>query len=237
MFLLKNNIRREIKFKIFIKDISKFYSWLYNSSFKKKYNKRGVNSLYYDTINLDFANDNISGQSNRIKIRARWYTENNGNFLNEFSNNKFFRFEIKRKKNNYSDKICSTNKFSDRKNSVIEQRAFLKKELKNELIKFSELSHLILNDIVFVGYNREYFGHTFSENIRLTIDKDLSCLICSKIPNSKNTKIANNFIIVELKFKQENENLVKNILKTFPFRQIRSSKYLYAISKYYRLSY
>jgi hypothetical protein len=36
MFLLKNNIRREIKFKIFIKDIGKFYSWLYNSSFKKK---------------------------------------------------------------------------------------------------------------------------------------------------------------------------------------------------------
>ena len=98
MFLLKNNIRREIKFKIFIKDIGKFYSWLYNSPFKKKYNNRGVNSLYYDTINLDFANDNISGQSNRIKIRARWYTENNGNFLNEFSNNKFFRFEIKRKK-------------------------------------------------------------------------------------------------------------------------------------------
>ena len=39
------------------------------------------------------------GQSNRIKIRARWYTENNENFLNEFSNSKLFRFEIKRKKN------------------------------------------------------------------------------------------------------------------------------------------
>ena len=69
MFSLKNSVRREIKFKIFIKDIGKFYSWLYNSPFKKKYDNRGVNSLYYDTINLDFANDNISGISNRIKIR------------------------------------------------------------------------------------------------------------------------------------------------------------------------
>jgi hypothetical protein len=237
MFLLNNNIRREIKFKIFIKDLGKFYSWLYNSPFKRKYDNRGVNSLYYDTINLDFANDNISGQSNRIKIRTRWYTENNENFLNNFSNNDFFRFEIKRKKNNYSDKILFSKKFSDKKRSIFEQRVFLKKELKNELSKFSELSHLILNDIVFVSYNREYFEHTFSENIRITIDKDLACLICSKIPNSKNTKIANNFIIVELKFKQENESLVKNILKNFPFRQIRSSKYLYAISKYYRFSY
>ena len=237
MFLLKNNIRREIKFKVFIKDIGKFYSWLYNSPFKKKYNNRGVNSLYYDTINFDFANDNISGQSNRLKIRARWYTVNNESFLNGFSSSKFFRLEIKRKKNNYSDKIFFSKKSSNKKSSIIEQRIFLKKELKNELSKISELSHLILNDIIFVGYNREYFEHTFTENIRLTIDKDLSCLNCSKILNPNNTRISNNFIIVELKFKQENENIVKNILKSFPFRQTRDSKYLYAISKYHRFSY
>ena len=236
MFSLKNSVRREIKFKIFIKDIGIFYSWLYNSPFKKKYDNRGVNSLYYDTINLDFANDNISGISNRIKIRTRWYTKNDENFLNEFCKNKYFRFEIKRKKNNYSDKIFLPKQYTT-KNSVIEQRIFLKKELKNELSKFSELSHLILKDTVFVGYNREYFEHIFFENVRLTIDKNLSCLLCSKVPNIENTKISNNFIIVELKFDEKNENLVKQILEAFPFRQIRSSKYLYAISKYYRLSY
>ena len=58
MFLLKNSVRRELKYKIFIKDIGKFYSWLYNSPFKRKYDNCNVNSLYYDTINLDFANDN-----------------------------------------------------------------------------------------------------------------------------------------------------------------------------------
>jgi hypothetical protein len=237
MFFLKNSVRREIKFKIFIKDIGKFYSWLYNSPFKRKYENRSVNSLYYDTLNLDFANDNISGQSSRIKIRTRWYTKNNENFLDEFCKSKYFRFEIKRKKNNYSDKIFFPKQYSEIKNSAIDQRTFLKKELNNEICKFSELSHLILKDTMFVGYNREYYEHTSLEHVRLTIDKDLSCLICSKIPNSKNTKISNNFIIVEIKFNQKNENLLKNILKKFPFRQIRSSKYLYAISKYYRLSY
>ncbi len=237
MFLLKNSVRRELKYKIFIKDIGKFYSWLYNSPFKRKYDNRNVNSLYYDTINLDFANDNISGLSSRIKIRTRWYTKNNENFLDEFCKSKDFRFEIKRKKNNYSDKIFFPKQYFETKNSVTDQRTFLKKELQNELSKFSELSHLILNDTFFVGYNREYFEHASSENLRLTIDKDLSCLICSKILNSKNIKIANNFIIVELKFNEYNEDLTKNILKNFPFRQVRSSKYLYAISKYYRLSY
>lgn len=237
MFLLKNSVRREIKFKIFIKDIGEFYSWLYNSPFKKKYDNRTVNSLYYDTINLDFAYDNISGQSNRIKIRTRWYTKNDKNYLDEFCKSKYFRFEIKRKKNNYSDKIFFPKQYFKKKNSILEQRTFLKKELNKELSKFSQLSHLVLKDTVFVGYNREYFEHIFSEHVRLTIDKDLSCLICSQIPNSKNTKIANNFIIAEFKFNQKNENLVKNLLKKFPFRQMRSSKYLYAISKYYRFNY
>ena len=76
MFLLKNSTRREIKFKVFIKDVGKLYSWILKSSFKKSFSNRGVNSLYYDTPNLDFANENIIGLSKRIKIRARWYSNN-----------------------------------------------------------------------------------------------------------------------------------------------------------------
>ena len=104
MFLLKNNVRKEIKFKVFIKDIGKFYSWLLNSPFKKSYEDRRVNSLYYDTYNLDFANDNITGLSKRIKIRARWYSKYDQNFLNDFCKDKNFKFEVKRKVNNLSDK-------------------------------------------------------------------------------------------------------------------------------------
>ena len=94
MFLLKNSTRREIKFKVFIKDVGKLYSWILKSSFKKSFSNRGVNSLYYDTPNLDFANENIIGLSKRIKIRARWYSNNDKNFLIEFckqnSNAQFF---------------------------------------------------------------------------------------------------------------------------------------------------
>lgn len=237
MFLLKNNTRKEIKFKVFAKDIGKFYAWLYNSSFKKKYHDRIVNSLYYDTTNLDFANDNISGQSNRIKIRARWYTKNKKDYLNNFCDNNFFIFEIKRKKNNYSDKIIISKFFLKKKNSFLDRRNLLKKRLKNEVSKFAELSNLVLNDVIFVNYNRNYYEHCLTGNIRLTIDNNISCSICRKTQNIFNTNISNNFTIIEIKFNQENEDLVKRILKTFPFRQVRSSKYLYALSKYFRFSY
>ena len=45
--------------------------------FKKIYYKRRVNSIYYDTIDLNCLWDNINGFSNRDKYRVRWYDDIN----------------------------------------------------------------------------------------------------------------------------------------------------------------
>ena len=111
MFPHKNTLRKEIKFKVLMKDMGKFYSWLFTSPFKKSYEDRRVNSLYYDTNNLDFANDNITGQSKRIKIRARWYSKVDQKFLYDFCKDKHFKFEVKRKVNNLSDKVILSKVF------------------------------------------------------------------------------------------------------------------------------
>jgi len=237
MFLLKNNVRKEIKFKVFIKDIGKFYSWLLNSPFKKSYENRRVNSLYYDTYNLDFANDNITGLSKRIKIRARWYSKYDQNFLNDFCKDKNFKFEVKRKVNNLSDKVFLLEASCNKEDTFLKRQNFLKKKLNQAISNYSIISKLLLRNIIFVGYKREYYQHYFSPNIRLTIDKDISCLISNKLPNSKKSIISNNYFIVEFKFEYNMEKLVTQLLKNFPFRRIRSSKYLYALSRYYRFSY
>ena len=237
MFLLKNNVRKEIKFKVFIKDIGKFYSWLLNSPFKKSYENRRVNSLYYYTYNLDFANDNITGLSKRIKIRARWYSKYDQNFLNDFCKDKNFKFEVKRKVNNLSDKVFLLEVSCNKEDTFLKRQNFLKKKLNQAISNYSIISKLLLRNIIFVGYKREYYQHFFSPNIRLTIDKDIACSISNKLPNSKKSIISNNYIIVEFKFEYNMEKLVTQLLKNFPFRRIRSSKYLYALSRYYRFSY
>ena len=56
--------------------------------FKKLYKNRRVNSIYYDTNDLDCLWDNINGFSNRDKYRVRWY--------NEINNSEVF-FEKKKK--------------------------------------------------------------------------------------------------------------------------------------------
>ena len=125
MILSDSTTRKELKFKVFFKDIDKFYSWLLKTSFKKKFYKRGVNSLYYDTPNLDFASSNISGESKRIKIRARWYTKIKESFSDSFvKESQAFQIEIKRKLNNLSDKIEFSKIVFKKKNSIQKESIF-----------------------------------------------------------------------------------------------------------------
>jgi SPX domain protein involved in polyphosphate accumulation len=107
MQLSSKSIRKEIKYKVFLKDIGHLYSWLYSSSgFRRSYKDRGVNSLYFDTPTYDFASSNMSGESKRIKVRARWYSEIDDGFMDSYiSPAKTFNFEVKRKENSLSDKL------------------------------------------------------------------------------------------------------------------------------------
>ena len=208
-FSLKNSIRREIKFKVFFKDLGKLYSWIHNSSFKKKYENRQVNSLYYDTSNLDFAYDNVIGQSKRLKIRARWYSKNNDKVLNNFDKKNQFKFEIKRKIKNLSDKIILSELFCEKNSSVNDRKKLLKKSLNTELSKNSELSKLTIKDVIFISYYREYYQNFFFSDIRLTVDNNLNCTISNNSNFHKVNNMSTNFVIVELKFKPNDEDLVR----------------------------
>ena len=98
MKLSEDSIRQEIKYKVFFMDVPILYDWLYRQSFfQESYIPRMVNSLYFDTPNYDFASSNMSGESKRIKVRARWYEKLDKKFLDSFlSTPQLFIFEVKR---------------------------------------------------------------------------------------------------------------------------------------------
>ena len=90
-------MRHEIKFILNDFELLKFKSWIISQTrFKKKYEPRTVNSIYFDDINDSSANDNLAGISLREKYRLRWYN-------NDFD--KITRFEIKKRVNrlNYKE--------------------------------------------------------------------------------------------------------------------------------------
>ena len=61
------------------------------SGFRKSFSSRYVSSIYLDTLNFDFAKDNINGVSKRKKIRFRWYNDDYSKiYLEEKNKQNFF---------------------------------------------------------------------------------------------------------------------------------------------------
>ena len=145
---------------------------LYRSNFyfKEQHSSRLINSIYFDTNNLDCINDNLDGINIRKKFRVRWYGDSK--ILN-FSN-----FEIKCKKNFESyKKIFFLQKF---KNLDLTNRNNIK--LLSNYINNSVLPNQNLKPISLIQYKRLYL---ISSNnlIRATLDYNIKS---KKIINSLN---------------------------------------------------
>ena len=79
-----NNERIEKKFVLGKHKEDNLEKILITNGFKKYYFPRQINSLYLDTLNYDYAKDNINGVNERKKIRFRWYNDDYENiFLEE----------------------------------------------------------------------------------------------------------------------------------------------------------
>ena len=178
----------------------------------------------------------MSGESKRIKIRARWYSELDESFLNGFlSDSKVFNFEVKRKINSLSDKLNIGEIKFDKKDNYLGRVESIQNELDVVCNNFLTLSGYKLLSTVFTNYEREYYELNSNNKIRLTIDKNISYRN-SKAPSDL-LMLAKDYVIVELKFHPELRNQVNKLMKNFPFRQVRSSKFLSSLTQIQRVSY
>ena len=236
MKLSDESTRQEIKYKIFFADIPKLYNWIYKSSFfYESYKPRIVNSLYFDTPNYDFASSNMSGESRRIKLRARWYSGLDEEFINSFlDESQVFNFEVKRKLNSISDKL-NVGKYSINDDCFISKINSLKIKLESICKNNPNLASFSLLSTIFTSYKREYYEFKNNNKIRLTIDKNIS--YCdSKMPSNL-LLMAKDYVIVELKFEPGNRKKINQLMADFPFRQVRSSKFLSTLAQIKRVSY
>ena len=90
--IVPKNARGEIKFVTYKANLDILTSWLklHRAGFRKQYQKRWVNNIYFDSNGFDCFQANVSGISSRAKVRYRWY----GDFLRS----KKGSVEIKRKR-------------------------------------------------------------------------------------------------------------------------------------------
>jgi hypothetical protein len=175
--LLANDYRKEIKFLLPIAQIAFIKNQLSQLHFKEQYFERKVNSIYFDTIDEDFLYDSQEGIANRMKVRLRYYNQDEGLQLEK---------KIKRDLLGEKDILKIEEAAPDLNNFVAwEQKA-------------SKWCDMPLKATAKIAYHRNYF-HNSQRGIRITLDHQLT----TKELRFGRTRLLKDFFVIEIKCREE----------------------------------
>ena len=198
------SFRTENKFILSKKKLFEFKQWLNQNRYSTLFEKRYINSIYFDSKNFMIYKDSIEGTTPRKKIRIRTYSE----FF--FHKNNKFNLEIKI--SSTEGRYKTTKKISDRINTF--------------LIGYNDNQYGMCFPVLNVCYQREYF---IRNNSRITIDTSIKYSGTNGRVKSNYYYDEDNYV-VENKLTNKDKN---DMLEFFPFSQTRFSKYCNGIEKVY----
>ena len=220
-------MRHEIKFILNDFELLKFKSWIISQTrFKKKYEPRTVNSIYFDDINDSSANDNLAGISLREKYRLRWYN-------NDFD--KITRFEIKKRVNRLNYKEYFDFEPSEKISSEMTNKNYAE-ICHKKLLNWNPRYSFELFPKIQIQYFREYYEDI--NNVRLTIDNKIK--FWKSLDNQKmfyGNSLSYELNIAEIKFSPDLYGYVSKLLNYTRFIPKRHSKYLIGLASFDELRY
>lgn len=188
-------------------------------SFREIYHQRYINNIYYDCPLRSRYYQAINGDSNREKIRVRWY----GDF---WGKNQKLTLEFKRKHGQAGSKTSfplgehSVSSDNIRSFNTTLSQAFLPADV-HEI--FTSLLPLTVN-----RYRRRYYL-SFCQKIRLTIDDQLEYGVASSFSEQSSMLLDREQKIIELKYSIHDHSKIIRFSNDFPFQLSKSSKYVNAV--------
>ncbi len=190
-------------------------------NFKEVYNKRQINSIYFETRNFSDLIDTINGEKYRSKLRLRWYGNTFNNLTKPVLENKI-------KINNQNFKIKHNIDYIKFKNEISSN------DINNIIKNLKDLSSLSKFKIqtrepnLLVTYTRRYFMYN---NVRVTLDTNLKSkdFYRKKKITDKDFFKENKISIVEIKYNDSCFNDVKKITSYFRNRVGKFSKYEFSL--------
>lgn len=197
---------------------------MHAAGFRKIYQTREVNNIYFDNSSLDCGLANVEGERNRWKIRIRWY----GSFFNEISSP---RLEIKVKQDHLGYKNVFT--LAAFKMEKIFSASILQNLIKNSSIP-RQFKNVIksLHPILINSYIRTYFLSN-DRKFRITLDSDL--MYGNVHQNNGKIRLMRdeNTVILEVKYDEKHDDDAEFITSRLPWRVSKNSKYINALSRLY----
>lgn len=194
--------------------------------FHEPYPPRFVNNLYLDTPDMDNYYENVSGATQRRKVRVRWYGDPFGEITQPMLEVKIKDGVVGTKHTYPLSGFQMDARFCDR----VFQRALTKSDLPPEAC-------LALRGMQVVLFNR-YYRHYYASrdgDFRITLDTDMEFYKINGLFSNHFVHHQRNAqdVVVELKYEIAQEPQANRVASFFPFRMTRNSKYVQGIERVY----
>lgn len=186
--------------------------------FFEEFPQRVVNNIYFDTPSLRNYHQNVDGDRDRVKVRVRWYGPLFGHARKPV-------LELKRKQGLLGTKDSAVL-------PALEVHPRLSGAAILDWLKAAPLAPILRRDVEGVEpvlmnrYHRRYF-RSADRRLRLTVDTGLEFY---HIALHQHTVLhrarAKPFVIVEVKYEDEDHDLAAVAVNDLPFRLHRMSKYV-----------
>ncbi len=189
-----------------------------NAAFSDLYYPRYINNIYFDTCDMDFFFDNVSGKGSRKKARIRWYGDLMGRIEKPV-------LEFKLREGMVGNKISF-----ELDGFVLDET--ISKGILDRVFESSKLPSWVLGVMKMLSpallnrYHRQYFI-SFDGDFRITVDNELEYYLIGSNNNSFMEKHTCDDTIVELKYHNKLDGKqAAEISNELPFRLTKSSKYV-----------
>ncbi len=189
--------------------------------FRQIFGRRQINNIYLDTHDMKAYYDNVRGNSDRIKVRIRWYGDTFGYIEKPVLELKIKKGLAGRKESHALEPFTLDTAFT----ADTLRQSFSSSGLPEKVFDLLK-SHIpaLLN-----SYSRKYFA-TPDRSVRITLDENMKYY---RIGPRNNTFLEHyeerGSVIVEMKYDPSASGIASDISQHFPMRMTKSSKYVNGI--------
>ena len=219
------NARYEIKFNANVSHYEDLIGWLHRhpACFSSPFPSRKINNIYFDNLDLDSYQENLSGVSSRTKLRLRWYGET--------FNPPRAALELKMRRNKLGWKLSHDIILGNSKLTSLTWRE-LEEELRQQVPPDLGI-HLLLSSfpVLVNRYNRDYFLSS-DGLVRVTVDTNLK-YYDQRNGNGINCSfenIAPEILVMEFKSAASDTDSLESAIESVTLQKTRNSKYVTGLS-------